>query len=162
MSCILEKIIMVEIMVDYCHICRNVNISTTTVPMTTKLGRLVIYYEELLLIKPHDSLIMWSSKITWQTKTVISPLSPCLATNLDWMVTYCFDINRRLLAIKSYEPLIAWSCKIMWQTKIIISPLPQWIWQSNWVQWWFTLRGSYQCYSIWLFCQLVLWDPMTN
>ena len=99
-------------MVDYCHICRNVNISTTTVPMTTKLGRLVIYYEELLLIKPHDSLIMWSSKITWQTKTVISPLSPCLATNLDWMVTYCFDINGRLLAIKSYEPLIAWSCKI--------------------------------------------------
>ena len=127
---------------------QNVNISTTTVPMTTKLGRLVIYYEELLLIKPHDSLIMWSSKITWQTKTVISPLSLCPATNL--------------LAIKSYDPLIAWSCKIMWQTKTIISPLPQWIWQSNWVQWWFTLRGSYQCYSIWLFYQLVLWDPMTN
>ena len=34
--------------------------STTTVPMATKLGRLVNYHEQLLSIKLHDSLITWS------------------------------------------------------------------------------------------------------
>ena len=39
-------------------------IYTTTVPMTTKLDRVVTYLEELLRIKSEDPLIMRSYKIT--------------------------------------------------------------------------------------------------
>ena len=35
-------------------------ISTTTRPMTTKLGKVVTYYEKLPLIKPYNPLNMWS------------------------------------------------------------------------------------------------------
>ena len=83
-------------------------ISTTTVLMATKVGRMLTYlevlfhisyitlwsgglvnsrgklknplpqchghHEELLLVKPHEHLTMWSSEITWQTKTIISLL----------------------------------------------------------------------------------------
>ena len=44
-------------------------VSTTTVPMGTKLDRMVLYLEGLLPWKSHDPLILWSCKITWQTKT---------------------------------------------------------------------------------------------
>ena len=32
--------------------------------MTTKLGRVVTYHEGLLLVKSHDLMIIWPSKIT--------------------------------------------------------------------------------------------------
>ena len=54
------------------------HISTTAVPMATRLGRMVTFLDVLLPIKSHDSLIMWPCEITWQTKTTISPLSECL------------------------------------------------------------------------------------
>ena len=46
--------------------------------MATKLGKVLSYHGGLLLIKRHDPLIKWSWKITWQTKTIISPLPQCL------------------------------------------------------------------------------------
>ena len=39
-------------------------ISTTTVPMTTKLDRMVAYLDGLLPIKSHDPLLAWSCEIT--------------------------------------------------------------------------------------------------
>ena len=53
-------------------------VSTIRVPMATKLCRMVMYLDELLLIKSHDPFITWSCKITWQTKIIISPLPQCL------------------------------------------------------------------------------------
>ena len=43
-------------------------------PMTTKLGWVVTYYQGLPPMKPHNTLIAWSCKIMRQTKTIISPL----------------------------------------------------------------------------------------
>ena len=42
------------------------------VAVATKLGRIVVYLE-LLPIKLLDPLVMWSCKITWQSKTIIPP-----------------------------------------------------------------------------------------
>ena len=44
-------------------------ISSTTVPMSTKLVRLVTYLERLQPIYLLDPLVMWFWKIKWQTKT---------------------------------------------------------------------------------------------
>ena len=41
-------------------ICRNVDISTTAMPMATKLARMVTHHEGLLPIKSHDTWITWS------------------------------------------------------------------------------------------------------
>ena len=55
------------------HNCYNL---TTTVPLATKLDRMVIYLEGLLIlfIKPFNALITWSYKVTRQTKIIIFPL----------------------------------------------------------------------------------------
>ena len=51
-------------------------ISTTTMLMAIKLGSMMTYFEWLLPIKSHNHIIIWSCKITWQTK--ISPVRQCL------------------------------------------------------------------------------------
>ena len=56
------------------HVTNWKHISTAAVSMATKLGRMVTYLEGLLPIKLHDPLIACSYKITYQTKTIISPL----------------------------------------------------------------------------------------
>ena len=63
---------------------QNHYIPTTTLPMVTKLDRVVHYLEALLSKIWRDSWITWSSKITWQTKIIISSIpqglgSPALA-----------------------------------------------------------------------------------
>ena len=71
-------------------------------------------------IKSHDTLIMWSSRIMWQTKTIIAPTPQHLQPqNLGKMVTYL----ERLPPTNLLDSLVTWSCKITWQT--IISSLPQ-------------------------------------
>ena len=52
------------------------NISTTTMPMATKLTRVATYREGLPFAKLHDSLI--PCEITWKVKNVIYSLSQCL------------------------------------------------------------------------------------
>ena len=47
-------------------------------PIATKHGQVVIYYERIPLIKSHDDIITWSWKITWKTKNIIYPLPQCL------------------------------------------------------------------------------------
>ena len=46
--------------------------------VATKLDRMLIYIQQLLTKKLLDPLVPWSSKITWQTKTIISPVLQCL------------------------------------------------------------------------------------
>ena len=40
-------------------------------PMATKLGRVVGYYERILPVKSNDPLIRWLCSITWQAKTCL-------------------------------------------------------------------------------------------
>ena len=52
----------------------NHYISITTMPMATKLGKLVTWHEGLPPIMLLDPLVTWSCEIMWQTKIIISPL----------------------------------------------------------------------------------------
>ena len=59
--------------------------------MATKLSRTVTYLDPLLPIKSYDPLIIWSCKITWQTKITIFLLTRVpVATTPVRMATY-FD-----------------------------------------------------------------------
>ena len=64
-----------------------------------------------LPIKSHDPLVMWSCKIMWQTKIIISPLTQSLwPPNVAvWWLTL---MGSCLYSLYSYNPLITWSCKI--------------------------------------------------
>ena len=86
--------------------------------MATKLGRKVIHHDRLLPINFHDPPITWSCEITWNTKTIISPLSQWLRPRnlVGWWLI--------LKGSNSHNVLITWSCKVTWQTKIIRSLLP--------------------------------------
>ena len=69
--------------------------TTTTSVMTTKLSRVVTYYERLPLINSHDFLITLSCVITWQTKAIVSPVKQWLRPPrlvgwwLTWRVSTC-------------------------------------------------------------------------
>ena len=77
--------------------------------MATKLTRMVIYLDRLLIIKSYKALIMWSCKVTWLKKTHhISITKVSMATKLGRMIA-CFD---ELLPIMSHDPFITWSCEI--------------------------------------------------
>ena len=52
---------------------KNHYISSTRVPMATKRGTMVAYFERLLTIKSFYALITWFCKVTWQTKIIIYP-----------------------------------------------------------------------------------------
>ena len=88
--------------------------------MATRGDRIVID-DGLLSIKSHDTLSMWSWKITWQTE-IMSPLPKSLWSTIFFggMVTHLDG----LLPIKLRDPLIMRSCKITWLTKALISPYP--------------------------------------
>ena len=103
------------------------NISTTTMSMATKLGRLTM---RLPPIKSQDPLITLSFERTWQAKTSLLPfpmarqnktvISPLLqTTKLGKMLTYL----ERLPPINLLDFLVTWSCKITLQIKTIISSL---------------------------------------
>ena len=51
-------------------ICRNVYISTITVSMATKLGKMVTFNEGLPWRNSHSPVITWYSEITGQTKNI--------------------------------------------------------------------------------------------
>ena len=52
----------------------NHYISTTTVLIATKHGRMVYYFEQLPHTKLLYLLVTWSCKTTWEIKAIISPL----------------------------------------------------------------------------------------
>ena len=53
-----------QVLVTLSHQRSRKNISTTSVLMATKIGRMVTYLDGLLTAKSHDPLITWSCKIT--------------------------------------------------------------------------------------------------
>ena len=70
----------------------------TTISIATKPARMVIYLDRLLIIKSYKVLIMWSCKVTWQTKTIKSLLQECLwQPNFDHMALWGtrFTYSRR-------------------------------------------------------------------
>ena len=81
------------------HVSNWIFIFTTRGIMASKLCRLVTYLHLLLPTKSHNPFITWSCKITWQTKTIISPPPQCwrLSTMSGWSlilrVSYpCYSI----------------------------------------------------------------------
>ena len=53
------------------HVSNKSNcISTIRVPMVTKLGRMVTYFERIQTIKSFYALIAWPWKVMWQTKLI--------------------------------------------------------------------------------------------
>lgn len=84
-------------------------ISATTMFKATKLGKVMIYLEELLPIRLLHPLVMWSFKITWKTKTIIISITTMLmAPKLGRVITYL----KGLQPIKSHGSLNKWSCEI--------------------------------------------------
>ena len=110
-------------------------ISTTTVPMATKLSRVVSYLQALQTIKLYHAFITWSCKATWQSKTIIIQLPQCLCHQFwkDGKLSWWTPTR------KSNDPLIRWSCEITWQTKTVIFPLGQCIRPPNLAGCWLTL-----------------------
>ena len=122
----------------------NYYISTTTVSMAMTFGGMVTCHEGLLTIKSHNVLIMWSCKVMWQTKIIISLLPEWLwpPNLIEWWHTLrhlkkksYIHMNDNLTwwvtTYKLHQPLITWSCKITWKTKTIISPLQECLWQPH-------------------------------
>ena len=111
------------------------HVSTTTILMATKRGRVVTYIEGLLPIKSHEPSIAWPWKITWKIKN-ISPLLQCSwPPNLaGWLHTM------KELHIRLHGPLITWSYVVSWKSKYIISPLPQGILPPELARWWLTMK----------------------
>ena len=77
-------------------------ISTTTMPMATKLEGIVTCLKGLLLIKLPNSLFRWSYKITYQTETIVYTLPRCpWPPNLaQWLLTMSFCPKKG----PSYQP----------------------------------------------------------
>ena len=83
----------------------NHYIFVTTVPVATKLGRVVTLLEALVLKKSDVFWIMWSSVITWQIKN-ISLLPQCL-----WRP----KLARWWLIMRGFHPrclMTVWSCAL--------------------------------------------------
>ena len=121
---------------------RNSNhfISTTTVSMDTKLGRMVTYFEllssielfnslGLLSIKSLGPLITWSCWISWQTKKFSTAIIP--------MVT---KLLKELPIIILHDSSIKWFCEVTWQVKYFICSLALNYWIPIMVRWWLTVR----------------------
>ena len=98
----------------------QVHISSTTMTMASKLGRVVLCTEEFFWIKSQNLLITGSCKVTWQIKYVIFTTTRPLTVKLGEVVSY----YRGLSTIKSENPLNMFF-EITWQIEIILYPLPQ-------------------------------------
>ena len=95
----------------------------------------------------------WSCKVSWQSKTIISPLSQLLwLPKLGRLVIYFEELQ----SIYWHDLLFTWSCEITWQTKNIISLLPQ-TWQGLEKPW-----GALIQKVPWSFNHVVLWGHGTN
>ena len=83
-------------------LCMNYISTSTKKSMVTKCGRVFTYHEELLPVKPRDSLITWYFEITCLTKNIVSTTTMPMTTKLGKLMTY----HEGLLTIKSQHPLI--------------------------------------------------------
>ena len=88
-------------------------ISTTAMPLATKLGKVVTCHEGFASIKSCGPLITWHYKITWQTNKLIT--SP-LRNACDHQTWKFGDLLEGLSSINSQDCLIMWSCKFNKET----------------------------------------------
>ena len=92
-----------------CHVTnKNHYISSTRVPMATKLDRMVTYFERLLTIKSFYALITWSCKVTKKKILYISITRVPMANKLG-RIMISFD---GLLPIITNDLLIMQPCEI--------------------------------------------------
>ena len=116
----------------------------------------VTYRERVLSIKLYDTLITWSYKITWQTKTIACPLPQSL-----WPLK--LKGWYELLLIKSFNPLIIWSYEVTLETKAILylhhcSACGHQNWQNA-----ADLSKEVPTHKIsWLFSHMILQNHLTN
>ena len=99
------------------------SMSTDTLRMVTRLGRLVTYHESLPLIKSHDYLITWTCKITQQNDTILYPLSHSLCSlNLagSWLI---FRGSYQYSHI-SFNHVILWDHREIWKHFISFTTIP--------------------------------------
>ena len=132
-----------------------IHISTITMPMATKIGRMVTYHKGLPLIKLNEPSITRSCRIRWQTND-ISPQQVPMTIKLGRMVSYL----ESLLPINLLDPLVTWSCKITWQTKTIITPLSECLWQPILAGFWVTYLEGFL--PIKLVVHLVTWSSRSR
>ena len=132
-----------------------IHISTITMPMATKIGRMVTYHKGLPLIKLNEPSITRSCRIRWQTND-ISPQQVPMTIKLGRMVSYLVS----LLPINLLDPLVTWSCKITWQTKTIITPLSECLWQPILAGFWVTYLEGFL--PIKLVVHLVSWSSRSR
>ena len=87
----------------------NYYISISRMPLTTKLSKMLDYIELLPPIESHKPSMMWSCKITWQTRSIISPLPQCLwPPNLvGWWLTLRFSYtwSQKTLSTRAFKKL---------------------------------------------------------
>ena len=123
----------------FCKITWQIKIFTTTVSMSTKLGRMLTYLDGLLPIKSRDLLITCFCEITWQSKIIIiSTTTVSMATKRGRLVSYHDGFLPMLL-----HPLFTWSYEITWETRTTVSPPPLHLWPQNLTRWWLTLTAFY-------------------
>ena len=95
-------------------------ISTTTVPMATKLGRMVTYLEGLLtlwaLVPLYLNGLSWSRD---KLKIYLYYYTIPMATKFGKVVIY----NEELSLIKLLDRSITWFCKVTWHAKCFIPHL---------------------------------------
>ena len=75
----------------------NKCISNTSMPMATKLGRMVTYLKQLPCIKLLENLVLWFCQVTWQKKTYLHYFSG-LTTKLGSLVAYLVALYLRGVA----------------------------------------------------------------
>ena len=90
------------------HVTNKNHISSTRVPMATKLGKMGTYFERLLTIKSFYALITWSCKVTWQKNPLYLYYISIMANKHGTMMTSIDGLQ----PIMSHDPLITWPCEI--------------------------------------------------
>ena len=96
-------------------------ITTTRVPMATKLGRMVTYCNRFMHINSHDPLITSSCEITWPFKTTISTIWVSMATKLARMVTWWAPAQK---VIWNFNHKILWAHMTIWNHYMSTTAMP--------------------------------------
>ena len=58
------------------HVTNLVEVSTSTIPLATKYGKVVTYHESFSPMKLHNPLNMWAHDFMWQIKNMLMALQP--------------------------------------------------------------------------------------
>ena len=120
--------------------------------MSTKLGKVVTYNEELLLIKLVNSTITWFCEVTWQIST---------------LYLYLLETNGHQTWQGVKSPWGASTYKFIWffkhlfmrgpRDKLKTSPLLQCLWSQDLSGWWHITRSF-----VWPLIEGIKWGHLTN